>query len=580
MKKTSLKLEKIRHSLSHIMAHAVQDLFKDVKFGIGPTIEDGFYYDFDLPQSFKDEDLPKIEKGMKKLIAQNLEFKKTIETTVKAKKRSANQPYKLELIKELTKEKQPISYYTAGKFDDLCGGPHVKSTKEIPIDSFKLIRTAGAYWRGSENNPQLQRIYGIAFETKKELDKHLKLVEEAKKRDHRKLGRELELFMFHETAPGMPYWLPKGVILYNKLIEFWREEHQKHGYQEVFAPLINKQELYEISGHWKHYRENMFISKTEDKEVYGLKPMNCPNAMIVYGARRRSYRELPLRLGDTDTLHRYEPSGTLNGLFRVREFRQDDAHIFVAENQIKSEYEELFEITKRFYSVFNLEYSFRLGTRPEKFMGEKKTWDIAEKELKNILEKSGEKYFIEEGDGAFYGPKIDILMKDSIGREWQMGTLQLDFHIPKAFNLTYIDQNGKEKTPITIHRVIYGSLERFIGILIEHYAGAFPVWLSPTQIYIIPVGKAHFKFAKELGEQLTEEGLRVEVDLNRETVGYKIRKSEKIKVPYMLVIGDKEMKSRSLNVRIRGQKVVKKMTQKAFVDRIKKEIQEKKYPKQ
>ncbi|MEK7080724.1 MAG: threonine--tRNA ligase, partial [Patescibacteria group bacterium] len=424
-------------------------------------------------------DLKKIEVKMQELILQNQNFIKKNITKLATKKIFKSQPYKLELIKELPGK--TVSIYTNNDFTDLCKGPHIKNTNEINPNAFKLTKIAGAYWKGNEKNKMLTRIYGVAFQTEKELQDYIKMQEEAEKRDHRKLGQKLELYMFHETAPGMAYWLPKGLIIFNELVNFWRREHQKEGYQEIKSPLMNKKELYQISGHWDHYKENMFISKTEEGEIYGLKPMNCPNAMIVYESRPRSYKELPLRLSDSDTLHRFEKSGTLNGLLRAREFSQDDAHIFVREEQIEQEYNRILAIIKKFYSIFNIEYSFRLGTRPKDFMGDVKSWNKAEEALKNILEKSGKKYTIENGDGAFYGPKIDILMKDSLGREWQMGTIQLDFQIPKKFNLKYIDADGKTKTPVVIHRVIYGSLERFIGILIEHYAGAFPVWLSPVQ---------------------------------------------------------------------------------------------------
>ncbi|MFH1575399.1 MAG: threonine--tRNA ligase [Candidatus Nealsonbacteria bacterium] len=555
-------METIRHSLSHIMAYAVREQFSNVKFGIGPAIENGFYYDFDV-KNLTEADLPKIEAKMRELIKQNLVFKKRKPTRSVLVGMLKKQPYKLELLKEL---KTP-SVYESGKFIDLCTGPHVKSTKEIPADGFKLTKIAGAYWRGSEKNKMLTRIYGVAFETKKELDDYLKLQQEAEKRDHKKLGPQLDLFMFHKTAPGMPYWLPKGLIVLNELIDFWRKEHKKYGYQEVRTPLINKKELYQISGHWDHYREEMFLSETEEKEVYALKPMNCPNAMIIFTNKIRSYRDLPLRISDCDMLHRYERSGTLNGLLRVREFTQDDAHIFITENQIKEEYQRIFQIAEKFYSIFNLEYSFRLGTRPKKFMGDEKTWNKAEKELEEILKSSKKPFTILEGDGAFYGPKIDILMKDSLGREWQMGTMQLDFQIPKNFKLTFADKDGKEKTPIVIHRVIYGSLERFVGILIEHYAGALPFWLSPVQINIIPIADRHVEYAQKVKNELSV--FRVEINDAQETVGKKIRNAEMQKIPYILVVGDKEIADNSVGVRERGKGDIGMMKLNEFLEKIK-----------
>ena len=375
---------------------------------------------------------------------------------------------------------------------------------------------------------------------------------EAKKRDHKKLGKELELFMFHETSPGMPYWLPKGLTLYNELVSYWREEHLKYNYQEIASPLLNKHDLYVTSGHWDHYKEDMFISDMGENEIYGIKPMNCPNAMLVFGSKTRSYKDLPLRLSDTDRLHRYERSGSLNGLLRVRSFQQDDSHNYVSEDMIEAEYQHIFELCEKFYSIFKLEYSFRLGTRPENFLGEAATWDKAEEALKNVLEKSGKPYFILEGDGAFYGPKIDILMKDCIGREWQMGTIQLDFQQPQRFELKYSDKDGKEKTPVVIHRVIYGSLERFIGIIIEHFAGAFPAWLSPVQVKIIPISDKHLEYAKKVAQTLQNEKIRVEIDDKAETMGNKIRKAQEEKIPYMIILGDKEVEANKVSIRYRN----------------------------
>jgi len=556
------------------MAAVIFKLYPQVKFGIGPAIEDGFYYDFEFEKPIEEKDLEKITQGMEKIIKEKLPFIKEEVSIEEAKKIFKDQPYKLELIEDLAKEgNKKVSLYKTGDFIDLCSGPHVQNTSEI--GPFKFLSIAGAYWRGSEKNKMLTRIYGICFPTEKELNDHLKLLEEVKRRDHRKIGPQLELFLFHETAPGMPYWLPKGLTILNELVNFWQVEHAKRGYQEIKSPLINKQKLYETSGHWEHFREHMFLSESEEGETYALKPMNCPNAMVVFESKIRSYRELPLRLSDTDTLHRYEKSGTLNGLFRVREFSQDDAHIFISEQQIKEEYQEILKITELFYSIFDLSYSLRLGTRPEKFMGDKKSWDKAEGELKEILEKSGKPYTILEGDGAFYGPKIDILMNDSLGREWQMGTIQLDFHMPKRFNLKFTDKDGKEKTPVVIHRVIYGSLERFMGILIEHFAGAFPVWLSPIQAMIVPITNKQNDYGQKMADKLKEKNIRVELDNRNETISAKIRDAELQKVPYILVVGGKEIQEKAVNVRVRGEKVLGLMSLKKFSSLIKEDIDKK-----
>lgn len=548
------QLHAMRHSLAHLLAAAVMQLWPDTKRTIGPAIDNGFYFDFEFSKPLSEDDLPKIEKKMREILPTWTTFTRHELSAAEAKKEYPGNEFKHELIDEFSKDGEKLSFYKSGDYWDMCKGGHVDDVSKIDPKSFKLDKLAGAYWRGSEKNKMLTRIYGLAFETGKELRQYEEMLVEAKKRDHRKLGQEMELFFFHETAPGMPYWLPGGVIMYNELINFWREEHAKRDYKEIVSPLINKKELYVTSGHFDHYWEEMFTTaETEEGELYGLKAMNCPNAMIVFGNKQRSYRELPLRFSDTDTLHRYERSGTLNGLLRVREFRQDDAHIFVSEEQIKDEYQKIFEITEQFYSIFGMEYSFRLGTRPEKFMGEPKLWDNAEKTLKGILEESGKEFHIEEGDGAFYGPKIDILMKDVLGRPWQMGTIQLDFQQPLRFELKYIDPEGHEKTPIAIHRVIYGSLERFIGILIEHLAGRFPVWLAPEQIRLITVNqeKETVTFADELHDQARELGLRVEVDNTNESVGKKIRAAELMKIPYTIVIGEKEIETKKVVPRIR-----------------------------
>ncbi|HSX02293.1 MAG TPA: threonine--tRNA ligase [Candidatus Saccharimonadia bacterium] len=567
------QLYAMRHSLAHIMATAIQELYPQAKFGIGPVVEHGFYYDVDLPERLGEDDLAKIESKMHQVIAANYKFVHSHLSLDEAIKhfKAKHQTYKLDLLEDLKKhgttvakdidrtalgvddgaKVDRVSIYTDGPFMDLCRGPHLESTGQV--GAFKLMRVSGAYWRGDEKNAQLQRIYGVGFTTKDELKAHLHMLEEAQKRDHKILGPKMELFFFHETAPGMPYWLPNGVVLYNELINFWRAEHIARGYGEIMSPLLNKKELYVTSGHYAHYWDEMFTSTTQDEEQYGMKAMNCPNAMIVYKSKLRSYRELPLRLADTDTLHRFERSGALNGLFRVREFRQDDAHIFVSADQIKDEYLRVFDIVERFYSIFGMEYSFRLGTRPEKFMGKIETWDKAEAALKEILESSGRDYFIEEGDGAFYGPKIDILMKDCLGRPWQMGTIQLDFQQPQNFELKYTDKDGQEKAPVAIHRVIYGSMERFIGILIEHLAGQFPLWLAPEQVRLAPINdtKEITEYTEKLRVELSLIGLRVGVDGTAESVGKKIRAAGLAKVPYTLVIGEKERETGRVSPRLR-----------------------------
>ena len=547
--KSDANLDDIRHSLAHLLAAAVMQLWPDAKRTIGPAIDNGFYFDFEFSKPVTDADLPKIEAKMREILPAWDKFERHMLSAEDAKKEYPGNEYKHELIDEFTKDGEQVSFYKSGDYWDLCRGGHVANMKDIDPRSFKLDRIAGAYWRGDEKNKMLTRIYGLAFATKKELDAYLAMMAEAKKRDHKKLGPELDLFMFHETAPGMPYWLPKGVILYNELVSFWREEHAARGYQEIVSPILNKKELYVISGHYEHYWPDMFTAKTGEGEEYGVKAMNCPNAMVVFGHKLRSYKDLPLRLSDTDSLHRNELSGTLNGLLRVREFRQDDAHIFVREQDIGAEYKRVFEIVERFYSIFDMKYTFRLGTRPESFLGEVTIWDKAEATLHKILEKSGEEYAIAEKDGAFYGPKVDILMNDALGREWQMGTVQLDFQQPARFKLEYVDEDGKRKTPVAIHRVIYGSMERFIGILIEHFAGAFPLWLAPGQAVVLPISEKHAKYSEKVLADLAAAGIRAEISAADESLGKRIRAAELQKIPYVLVVGDKEAGSGEVSVR-------------------------------
>ncbi|MCS7257080.1 MAG: threonine--tRNA ligase [Thermomicrobium sp.] len=545
-----LDLARMRHSCAHVMAQAVLELFPGAKLGIGPAIADGFYYDFDLPRPLTPEDLERIERRMEEIKAAAYPFIRQVVTREQARELFRDQPYKLELIDAFPPD-EVITTYTHDGFTDLCRGPHVRDTSQIGF--FKLLRVSGAYWRGDERRPQLQRIYGTSWPTREQLEAYLHRLEEAERRDHRRLGRELELFHFDPTAPGMPYWLPKGLKILNLLLDFWRQEHEKRGYQEIAAPLINDKSLWETSGHWEHYRDNMFLIQLDEHLVYGVKPMNCPNAMVVYNLKKRSYRDLPLRLSDCDILHRYERSGTLHGLLRVRKFQQDDAHIFVTEEQIEEEFARILEIAQLFYGIFGLRYTLRLGTRPDDYMGDPETWDKAEAALQRILDEHAGpgNYLIGEGEGAFYGPKIDILMEDALGRQWQTGTIQLDFQLPRRFGCTYTDRDGTEKTPVVIHRVIYGSLERFIGILIEHFAGAFPVWLAPVQAVVIPIADRHLPYAYRVRDRLREAGLRVEVDDGDERMQAKIRNAQLQKVPYMLVVGDREAAEETVAVRLR-----------------------------
>ena len=576
MEKTD-RLHNIRHTLAHLLAASVRELYDGAQNAIGPSVDDGFYQDFDLPQAISLEDLPKIEKKMRELLKNWNDFERKEVTIEEAKKEFSWNPYKIELIEEFAKEGKNLTFYTCGNFIDLCKGGHLeKPNKELAPDCFKLDRVAGAYWRGDEKNKMLTRIYGLAFENKKELDAYITQREEAEKRDHKKLGKELGLLMFHETAPGMPYWLPKGLILYKELENYWRKRHAELGYLEIASPLVNKSELWKISGHWDHYKEDMFIANMGENEVYGIKPMNCPNAMIVFKSMQVSYKDLPLRLSDTDRLHRYERSGVLNGLLRCRSFQQDDSHNYVTEEMIEEEYRQIMEICKEFYGIFNLEYKFRLGTRPKEYLGDIATWNKAEKALQEVLKKSGKEYSVAEGDGAFYGPKIDIVMKDAIGREWQMGTIQLDFQQPQRFELEYTDRDGKKKTPVAIHRVIYGSLERFIGILIEHTAGAFPLWLAPVQVKVIPVRTNHNEYAKEIFEMLKEGDIRAELANEDENLGTKVRSAKNNKIPYWVVIGDKEIEASLVTLESRDSGQLGKMPKEDLLKKLLEEIKNKK----
>jgi len=571
-----IKIEKIRHSLAHILALAVQELYPGTKFGIGPAIENGFYYDFDLPTKISQEDLPKIEEKMRELIKEGIKFKKKIVSKKEAEEIFKNQPYKLELIREI--ESENVSIYESGKFVDLCAGPHVKSTKEIDPNAFKLVKIAGAYWKGNEKNPMLTRIYGIAFETKEELENYLRIQEEIEKRDHRILGQKLELFLFdEEVGAGLPIWMPKGAILRKIIQDFLFEELKKEGYQWVVTPHIGNLNLWKTSGHWELYRENIYSPIKIDEEEYMLKPMNCPFHVKVYKSKIRSYKDLPIKYAEFGTVYRYERSGTLHGLTRVRGFTQDDAHIFCTPEQLAREVEKLVKHALRILKIFGFkEYSIYLATRPEKFAGSEKMWKKAIAVLKYVLKKQKLKYQIDPGGGVFYGPKIDIKIKDCLGREWQCTTIQVDFNLPERFDLTYVDRKGKKRRPIMIHRALLGSIERFIGVLLENTGGALPLWLSPEQIWIIPVGSRHKKYAREIGSKLKVLGFRVKIKDENETVSKKIREGEIQKIPYMLVVGNKEMKSKSVRVRQRKKGDVGEIKLTKFIEKLKMEIERKK----
>ncbi|SHI06748.1 threonyl-tRNA synthetase [Clostridium collagenovorans DSM 3089] len=566
-------MEVIRHSTSHVMAQAVKRLYKDVKLAIGPSIDNGFYYDFDIEKPFSVEELQKIEKEMNKIIQENLSFDKIDISREEAIKlmEDKGESYKVELIKDLPEDVK-ISLYKQGDFIDLCRGPHIPSTKYIK--AFKLTGVAGAYWRGNDKNKMLQRIYGVGFANKTLLETHLHNLEEAKKRDHRKLGKELKLFTFTEEGPGFPFFLPKGVILKNTLIEFWRELHQKAGYVEIETPIMLNKRLWETSGHWYHYKENMYTS-TIDEEEFALKPMNCPGGMLVYKSESHSYRDFPMRVGELGRVHRHELSGALHGLMRVRAFTQDDAHIFMLPDQIKSEIKGVVDLIDKVYSSFGFKYSLELSTRPEDSMGSDEEWELAENSLKAALDELNLDYKINEGDGAFYGPKIDFHLEDSIGRTWQCGTIQLDFQLPQRFELDYIGSDGEKHRPIVIHRVIFGSIERFIGILIEHFAGKFPTWISPVQVKILPISEKFSDYAESVKAQLVSKGIRSEIDGRDEKIGYKIREARNERVPYMIVVGEKEQSNNEISLRSRKNGEEGSLKLQELIDRIVVEIKNK-----
>jgi threonyl-tRNA synthetase len=576
------KLDTMRHSAAHVMAAAVLELFPEAKLGIGPPIDNGFFYDFELPRALGLDDLPAIEERMHRIINEHVSFDQTERPLDEALKIVADlrQPYKTELIKDLQagviygegsdeeqrgKPVDTVSFYRTGTFIDLCRGPHVAHTGEI--GAFKLLSVAGAYWRGVATNPQMQRIYGTAFFTQEELEQYLWRLEEAKRRDHRKLGPELELFTFHELAPASPFWLPKGTVLFNVLTDFSRTEQEKRGYQEARTPNVIKVDLWKRSGHYDFYKDKMYIA-TMDREEYGVKPMNCPGATIIYSSKLRSYRDLPLRLAEYGMLQRYEASGTLHGLLRVRQLFMDDAHIFAREDQIEVEVAEVLSLIDYVYTIFDMPYTIKLSTRPAKAMGADQLWEKAEAALQASLERTGRTFELKPGEGAFYGPKLDIDVTDSLGREWQLATVQLDFQMPEKFALTYIGEDGKPHRPVMIHRAILGTFERFIGILIEHYAGAFPVWLAPVQAMLIPIADRHLDYAQRVQAQLREATVRIEVDDRRESMRHKIRQAQLQKIPYMLIVGDREAEHDAVAVRLRSGEDLGAQTVAAFLARV------------
>lgn len=567
------QLMKARHSMAHVLAKAILKWDPNAKLTIGPAIDNGFYYDFDM-KTISPSDFAEIEKSMQKIINSSEKFTRKEISKKEALELFKNNEYKTEIINELPEDEVISIYYTGDDFFDLCRGPHVENTSKLQNMGFKIAKVAGAYWRGNEKNKMLQRIYVYAFPDKKQLNDYINMIEEAKKRDHRKIGKELELFFFDETAPGMAYWLPKGFTIMNTLIDFWRKEHKQRGYLEFSAPQLNSSVLWKTSGHWDHYKEDMFVLTDSDGNEQALKPMNCPNSIRIYQSKMRSYKDLPLRLNDIDVIHRNEKSGQLNGLFRVRMFRQDDSHNFIRKDQIGSEIKDIVALISKLYGVFGLPYQLTLSTRPDDFMGEIGTWDMAESELKTVLnELCGENnYRINEGDGAFYGPKIDIKMKDCLGREWQMGTIQLDFQLPERFDLTYVDADGEKKRPIMVHRAIFGSFERFIGILTEHYAGIFPVWLAPVQVRVMNIAESSEDYAKEIYSKLDEAGIKCELDVRNEKIGYKIRESISQKIPYMVIVGDGEKEKGTISIRGRGNENVSDLKLDDFIARVLEEI--------
>lgn len=561
----------MRHSTAHLLAQAVKRIYPEAKFGVGPVIENGFYYDIELDHSFTPEDLPKIEKEMAKIVNENLDITREVVSREEAEQlfKEIDDHLKLELLEDIPADEE-VTIYRQGEFFDLCRGVHVPQTSKIK--AFKLLDISGAYWRGDSDNQMLQRIYGTAFFNQKDLDAYLEMVEEAKKRDHRKLGRELQLFMFSEEAPGMPFYLPKGSFIRNELEQYSRQLQDAAGYEEVRTPFIMNQRLWEQSGHWDHYHENMYFTNVDDT-AFALKPMNCPGHMLIYNSRLHSYRDLPVRMAEFGQVHRHEFSGALNGLLRVRTFTQDDAHIFVRPDQIESEIKNIYHMIDEIYGTFGFDYSIELSTRPEDSMGDDQLWDHAEKSLEKVLHDLQLDYELNEGDGAFYGPKIDFHIKDAIGRSHQCATIQLDFQMPENFDLTYIDEENNRVRPVVIHRAIYGSIDRFLGILIEHFAGAFPTWLAPVQVKVIPVSlEAHMDYANKVIAKLQKAGIRVEIDERNEKLGYKIREAQTQKIPYALVLGDREEEAEEVNVRKYGEKATEILSIEKFINHLLEEV--------
>ena len=570
--KENEELNILNHSCAHLLAQAVKHLYPNALFWVGPVIEDGFYYDIDLGNDkIKEEDLEKIEKEMKKISKDGKRIYREEISKKEALERFKNDPYKIDLISRMDEKSSVISCYTQGDFTDLCRGPHVESVKQIKY--FKLLKVSGAYWKGDSNNKMLQRIYGICFSNEEDLNKYLEFLEEAKRRDHKKLGKELDLFMMSEYGPGFPFFLNNGMILRNELENFWYKEHTKEGYEFIKTPIMLNKDLWELSGHWYNYRENMYTSEIDDR-VFAIKPMNCPGGMLVYKNSLHSYKDLPLRIGELGQVHRHEASGALNGLFRVRTFTQDDAHIFMREDQIEDEVVRLINFIDRMYKIFGLTYNIELSTRPkEKYIGDIEIWNKSEKALEEACHKAGHDCKINPGDGAFYGPKLDFHIKDSLGRVWQCGTIQLDMNLPERFDLTYIDKDGSKKRPVMLHRVIYGSIERFIGILIEHYAGAFPLWLSPVQVNIIPVNNEyHLEYSNKIYNLLRENNIRANIDLKDEKLSYKMRESQTKKIPYTLVIGDNEKDNNLISYRCFKSKETITLTCDEFINKLKEQI--------
>ena len=563
------------HTCSHIMAQAVKRLWPEVQLAIGPAIDEGWYYDFDAPFTFGPEHLEKIEAEMKKICKERIKLERSEKPRAEAiaYMESLNEPYKVELIHDLP-EDAVISFYTQGDFTDLCAGPHVDHTGRIKHNGFKLTTSCGAYWRGDSNRKMLQRIYGVGFPSKEELEQYLARIEEAKKRDHRKLGKELGLFMLRDEGPGFPFFLPKGMVLRNTLIDYWRQVHKRYGYVEVSTPMMMNRGLWEKSGHWGHYKNNMYTTVIDEVD-FAIKPMNCPGGMLVYQSEPHSYRDLPLRVGELGLVHRHELSGALHGLFRVRCFTQDDAHIFMTWDQMKDEIKNVVKLFDEVYSVFGLSYQIEVSTMPEDHMGEEKDWDFATETLKKAVEEMGKDYIINEGDGAFYGPKLDFHLADSLGRTWQCGTIQLDMQLPERFELEYVGEDGLKHRPVMIHRVVLGSIERFIGVITEHFAGAFPLWLAPVQVKVLPVTERAHEYANKLNQQLLDADIRSEADCRSEKLGYKIREAQLQKIPYMLVVGDRDMENNTVSVRTRTGEDLGAMTMAEFMEKCAAEIKTK-----